>query len=73
MHDSRTHGEAYRTPKRGGLLVLAALAGLAARTSSVSCIVSRLRLAVGVAKCCVVSRRWRLPRTRQRRWTFKGI
>ena len=30
MHDSRTHGEAYRTPKRGGLLVLAALAGLAA-------------------------------------------
>jgi len=30
MHDSNTHGEAYRTPKRGGLLVLAALAGLAA-------------------------------------------
>ncbi|NCF40307.1 MAG: hypothetical protein GWP75_09345, partial [Planctomycetia bacterium] len=30
MHDSNTHGEAYRTTKRGGLLVLAALAGLAA-------------------------------------------
>ena len=30
MFDSRSNGEAYRTPKRGGLLVLAALTGLAA-------------------------------------------
>ena len=30
MNDSRTNGEAYRAPTRGGLLVLAALAGLAA-------------------------------------------